>query len=207
MWHTPHTYVCNHGLLDPITVELDDAAGKRILDLHSPCKTDETIYCYVNRYREKTIILIYMVVFTLFSISLTIAELILFSVKYGFNTHKPPNERRGLAKRHMDKKMKRDKAYFQSRHPEYAVLNSDQGGTLSKEARPIQIVPKDSKPKETGSPNGKKLAKPVYPVIDLEVEQDQRDLKRLKSAENSLHSNLTSNSKSYTITNNSTTSD
>ena len=47
IWHVPHTYICQHGLLPD-----------------SPCMTDETISCYVPRYQEKTFVLWYMVFFT-----------------------------------------------------------------------------------------------------------------------------------------------
>ena len=72
--------------------------------LYSPCKTDETIYCYVNRYREKTIILLYMVIFTCISISLTVAELIFVSTKYGLGTHRPYEHKKGLARKMADAK-------------------------------------------------------------------------------------------------------
>ena len=178
-------------------VELDDDVGKRVLDLHSPCKTDETIYCYVNRYREKTIILLYMVIFTVISISLTIAELILFSCKYGFKTHKPPNERRGLAKRHMDKKMKKDKGYFQSRHPEYAVLNDQNGIKETKLLKPGKAA--TSSPKGTLSVPFPVEPPKAYPELGMgirnisEEKKNDRNLKRLNSNENSLNQSSHSN--------------
>ena len=73
--------------------------------LYSPCKTDETIYCYVNRYREKTIILLYMVIFTCISISLTVAELIYTATKYGLGTHRPYEQKKGIAKKMADDKI------------------------------------------------------------------------------------------------------
>ena len=73
--------------------------------LHSPCKTDETVYCYVNRYREKTIILLYMVIFTCISISLTVAELIFVSTKYGLGAHRPYDHKKGIAKKMADDKI------------------------------------------------------------------------------------------------------
>ena len=93
VWSVPHTYACDHSQLEPLIVELDGETR----ELHSPCKTDESVYCYVNRYREKTIVLIYMVIFTVFSITLTVVELFFFTFKYCFNTHKHPSQRTGLA--------------------------------------------------------------------------------------------------------------
>lgn len=102
VWSVPHTYVCDHGQMDDLTlfVEIDGVQKA----LYSPCKTDETIYCYVNRYREKTIILLYMVIFTCISISLTVAELIFVSTKYGLGTHRPYEHKKGLARKMADAK-------------------------------------------------------------------------------------------------------
>ena len=103
VWTVPHTYVCDHGQMDEMTlfVEIDGVEKA----LHSPCKTDETVYCYVNRYREKTIILLYMVIFTCISISLTVAELIYVSTKYGLGTHRPYEYKTGIARKVADDKI------------------------------------------------------------------------------------------------------
>ena len=49
-----------------------------------------------------------MVIFTCISISLTVAELIFVSTKYGLGTHRPYEHKKGLARKMADaKKMKR----------------------------------------------------------------------------------------------------
>ena len=103
VWYVPEKFICTHMQ----TAE------------ESPCYQDNEVVCWVARPKEKTIILIYMVVVFMVSTSLTLIEVVYVTIKWSCRFHQDFDDRPPITQAFTKQRMKFDseyQRYYEIRH-------------------------------------------------------------------------------------------